>query len=608
MKLNLTGLSLSLKKIYEKIILQISYESKCDYNLHFQQADTIRVKKEKNDIYCTYIKENEIGRCILNAVLMIKEGTDGEIQEAENFATKGIMLDMSRGGVMKVSKVKEYMEYMALFGLNTLLLYMEDVYEVGKYPYFGYLRGRYSQEELKEIDRYGNSLGIEVIPCIQTLGHFEQYNKWKESEDIRDTAGVLLAEDERTYAFIDELIRTVSECFTTRKIHIGMDEAWDLGTGNYLKRKGYKNGTELFCNHIERVAEITRKYGLSPMIWSDMYFRLASQDGDYYDCEADIPVSVKQKLPDGMSIVYWDYYHTDENIYEGMIRKHHKITDRIVFAGGIWCWNGFVPDVNFTMETTKAALAACKREGIQNIIGTVWEDDGCETDHSFSLPGAMLYGEASYCDALSMERLNRISELLFHVSFTNFISLSEAAKPVEKSDLIVKQILYADPLLNMLETEMAEESIQEKYRKLADKYFALAKQEGYFDKYFEYIGAVCKLAYEKVKFSIQLKESYGDKEKMKTICLESLKNACKDLEEIHYKLWNESYKPQGFENIDSRYGGLMMRIKTAERRIREYIAGELETLEELDEKKLPFVNQNYYGVDYRAIHTPYFKH
>ena len=181
------------------------------------------------------------------------------------------------------------------------------------------------------------------------------------------------------------------------------------------------------------------------------------------------------------------------------------------------------------------------------------------------------------------------------------------AKPVEKSDLIVKQILYADPLLNMLETEMAEEGIQETYRRLADRYFALAKHEGYFARQLEYIGAVCTLAYEKVKLSIQLKESYGDPEKMKAICLESLKSACTALEEIHYQLWNETYKPQGFENVDCRYGGLLMRIQTADRRIKEYIAGELAALEELEEKKLPFVNRNYYAEDYRGIHTPYFK-
>ena len=64
----------------------------------------------------------------------------------------GVMLDMSRNGVMKVSEVKRYVDYLKAFGYNSLQLYTEDTYEVDGEPYFGHLRGRYTKEELKEID------------------------------------------------------------------------------------------------------------------------------------------------------------------------------------------------------------------------------------------------------------------------------------------------------------------------------------------------------------------------------------------------------------------------------------------------------------------------
>ena len=40
----------------------------------------------------------------------------------------------------------------ALMGLNLVMLYTEDTYEVEGWPYFGYMRGRYSREELEAID------------------------------------------------------------------------------------------------------------------------------------------------------------------------------------------------------------------------------------------------------------------------------------------------------------------------------------------------------------------------------------------------------------------------------------------------------------------------
>ena len=61
----------------------------------------------------------------------------------------GVMLDMSRNAVMKVSEVKKLVSLLKSFGYNTVMLYTEETYEVENEPYFGYLRGRYSVEEIK---------------------------------------------------------------------------------------------------------------------------------------------------------------------------------------------------------------------------------------------------------------------------------------------------------------------------------------------------------------------------------------------------------------------------------------------------------------------------
>ena len=123
---------------------------------------------------------------------------DFEITQSPCFDHCGVMLDVSRNGVMRVEAVCEYISYMALHGLNVLKLYMEDVFELEGYPYFGYPRGRYTLEELKRIDDFADSLGIEVIPCVQTLGHLSHYLKWQEAKEIRDTSSVLLCGEEKT--------------------------------------------------------------------------------------------------------------------------------------------------------------------------------------------------------------------------------------------------------------------------------------------------------------------------------------------------------------------------------------------------------------------------
>lgn len=80
----------------------------------------------------------------------------------ENKSTLGIMLDLSRNAVMNMDSLKNYLKLISKIGYNCVFLYTEDTYEVEGEPYFGYLRGRYSKEEMRELDSYAKTLGIEI--------------------------------------------------------------------------------------------------------------------------------------------------------------------------------------------------------------------------------------------------------------------------------------------------------------------------------------------------------------------------------------------------------------------------------------------------------------
>ena len=109
-----------------------------------------------------------------------------------NYKRFGVMLDVSRNGVMKVPEVKRYIDYLVRMGYNTLELYAEDLYEIEGEPYFGYLRGVYTSAELKEIDAYAISKGVELIPCIQTLAHFTNPAKLPHFWNLFDCHDILL--------------------------------------------------------------------------------------------------------------------------------------------------------------------------------------------------------------------------------------------------------------------------------------------------------------------------------------------------------------------------------------------------------------------------------
>lgn len=59
------------------------------------------------------------------------------------------------------------------------------------------------------------------------------------------------------------MFSTISQCFTSKRIHIGMDEAYRVGIGKYLAKHGYQERFDIINGHLHKVCENTRKAYLS---------------------------------------------------------------------------------------------------------------------------------------------------------------------------------------------------------------------------------------------------------------------------------------------------------------------------------------------------------
>ncbi|MCA1808960.1 MAG: beta-N-acetylhexosaminidase, partial [Lentisphaerae bacterium] len=215
------------------------------------------------------------------------------IDETTCFQSLGIMLDCSRNAVMTVTHLKKWLRRLALLGYNMVMLYTEDTYELPGEPFFGHMRGAYTAAEIRELDQYAASLGIELRACIQTLAHLAQILKWQHYAPISDTPQIMLVDDSKTYNLIEKMIEFWSSNLHSSRIHIGMDEAHNLGRGKFLDHHSPEPQFDIFNRHLERVSRICEKYALKPMIWSDMYFRMGSARSDYYDRQSVIPDKVK---------------------------------------------------------------------------------------------------------------------------------------------------------------------------------------------------------------------------------------------------------------------------------------------------------------------------
>lgn len=516
-----------------------------------------------------------------------------EISEDRHFKFNGSMFDCSRNEVLNIPTIKDIILTSALMGLNRFMLYTEDVYEIEGEPYFGYLRGRYTKEEIKEIVDYATSFGVDVIPCIQTLSHLNQALRWPCYSSIKDTNITLNVEKEDIYVLIEKMIKTCKENFSSKYIHIGMDEAFDMGTSAFLKENRLIDKKELMLRHLNRVVSICEKYELTPMMWIDMFFQIdPKHQPDWYDLKGKLDDSVKKEIPN-VELIYWNYYDDGTSRYEENIKTSLDCKKNITFAGGLFRWIGLVGNISPSLVKSSSALKMCRKYKINSVFATTWGDaSSCSTAMTLytilALYSAFDFGNGS---------LKKTSKLLKAVTGLSLDDWKKLELPNKLRDELLPfencatPYLYQDILLGLLDTRVKYE-YEQKYHEHYLTLKKMSKKAGEYSYIYKYYASICDLLSYKVCLGKRIRAQYKAKD------LEGLKNSVKTLKIAIKKLdvfmdnfayeWHKENKVFGYEILDGRFGFLKQRMITALNKLNRYLNKEIDKIPELEETILPF--------------------
>ena len=500
----------------------------------------------------------------------------------------GAMIDCSRGGVYTLPTLKKFFSYLSRMGYTYVQLYTEDVYEVDGEPYFGYLRGRYSKQDLKELDAAAKGYGLELVPCIQTLAHLRGLTRWAEYVGVTDTGDILLADDERTYALIEKMFSACAECFSSRRINIGMDEAHMVGLGKYLDRYGFCDRFQILLRHLARVVGIAERYGFSPMMWSDMFFRLAG-GGEYR--AGEIPQEVRDLVPERLTLIYWDYYSTNEAHYQKMLRAHREFPVPVAFAGGASCWYGFAPLNRFALRATEAAVRACLAEGVGELFITCWKDDGAECPLFASLP--VLYAAAQFARGnFDMASVAAGFEEMSGVSWETFLAMDGVNVGAgEALSNPSRYMLYSDPFLGIFDRTITACGTD-----FSAVFAQLSKgtRSRAFGYMFRTLCALCRVLEMKMPLGVRTRKvcRSGDEAALRALIADyaELEKRLKIFYRHFSAQWERECRGNGFEHHDVRLGGLMQRVRHCRAMLSDVLSGKTERIAELGEDILPFAD------------------
>ena len=508
----------------------------------------------------------------------------------------GILRDCARNAVLSERGAEDLSILAAALGYDSIGLNLEDLLEVEAYPYFGNLRGRYSREQIENVTATAELFGIEIVPCLQTLSDLPAAFKRDVFYEINDTDDVLLADDERTYAFLDAMIGTAAERFSSKRVQIGMRGAARMFRGKYLAAHGDADRAEVYVRHLARVTEICKKYGLEPCIWSDAVETFCRADRDFAK-------EFQERFPD-LAVCFADAEGADD-----LEERTRAFSANRILAGDARTRTGFAPSSDLAEQTLLSAFGRFRRSGGGEFVVALW--DGSECLSSCSAGTLLRLAEQARGGDCSEDAINERCVALFGNSHDEFLLLQRVNGAGGTSNRS-SYLLYNDPLIGIMDAH-ATPDMEEEYARLGVSLSAAAEKRGKFEGTFEALAALCDVLKVKANLGNRIRSAYEirDRATLAEIAEQTLPDLARKTK-VFYETFRRAYlaenKSFGFEITQFRIGGLLFRLESSARTLKEYLSGKRERIDALERKRLPVFAESKVGKDvffdrYREIVT-----
>lgn len=318
----------NFKKIYPKnssqnikktkpnfISLLLNKDLKIDNKREFNSNYIINISNEMMMV----IGKNPEGlfQGIQTLLQLIKTSEDGkipalEIHDSPKFQWRGMHLDVSRH-FFTVEEVKQYIDYLAIYKLNTFHWHLTDDQgwriEIKKYPKLTQIGSKrkesmigayvdntfdgkpygpyfYTQDQIKEVVKYAQERHITIVPEIEMPGHalaalsaypdlactkgsFEPATKWGVFDDV-------FCPKDETFTFLENVLDEVIGLFPSQYIHIGGDECpktrWKecAHCQELIKKNNLKDEHGLQSYFIQRIEKYVNSKGRKIIGWDEI--------------------------------------------------------------------------------------------------------------------------------------------------------------------------------------------------------------------------------------------------------------------------------------------------------------------------------------------------
>ena len=311
------------------------------------------------------------------------------ITDGPGFAYRGFYHDVTRGKIPTVDTLKELIDQMAYYKMNSLQLYVEHTFPFREFGAYVEKNGYLTPEEIIALDDYCYENFIEFIPSIATFGHLyellqqEKYRDLQELEDFKEDQlywyqrmahHTIDPTDERSIEIIKSMIDQYLPLFRTDKFNICCDETFDLKNG---KHKGQDTG-KLYIDYVKKIIEHLQSKGKKVMMWADILLQH--------------PETI-QELPKGVEYLNWTY---DAQPDEEPFRKFGAMNCTQIVCPGTSSWSRLVEGIDVGSKNILKLGDYGYKYHAKGMLNTNWGDYGNPCSMELAMHGLVLGAAKSW--------------------------------------------------------------------------------------------------------------------------------------------------------------------------------------------------------------------
>ena len=355
-----------------------------------------------------------------------------EIEDFPVLNRRGFMLDVSRCKVPTMQSVYSLIDLLASLHINELQLYIEHTFAFTDHRTVWQNASPFTATEIQEIDCYCKDRFIELVPNLNSFGHFERwlchdnYKHMAECPDgfrredpfIERDHGTTLKPNQASLDFIDSLYKEYLPNFSSHQFNVGLDEPWELGQG-WSKDQIDKIGKDkVYLNHLDGIRGLVESHGKEMQFWADVLL--------------ENPENAKL-LPSSASPVIWGY--EPDHPFQEQAQAISECNLRYCLAPGTGTWRSFTGRWPSAMQNIDSAIINAKEYGAEGVLLTSWGDCGNHQPWTTLYP-PLLYGAAQAWQGQPVSEVdivNGMNNLLFsNQSISPSLALLELGKLDQK--------------------------------------------------------------------------------------------------------------------------------------------------------------------------------